>query len=202
MPYMEGERKMKKYLIILCLSISVCVLCGCDKTEYNNQEELEAKDENVVSEQTEESLTEEPAKKAEKTESKEKNTQESIISDKTSKVKAPDKSEKQNNKKKDDSNVDTPLQETVIPENIPDTANKEEKPKPEETHTHISVGNMGWFNSKEELESACINELDKWGKLWENNQISDDEYFSKCPSGYEGRQCSCGKWTGDYKYDN
>lgn len=63
-------------------------------------------------------------------------------------------------------------------------------------HSHIQVGNTGkWFKTDSEAE-ACVNaEQKKWGQLWGDFKISDEEYAAKCPVRYEIRQCSCGKYT-------
>lgn len=63
-------------------------------------------------------------------------------------------------------------------------------------HSHIAVGNTGkWFNSQAEAEACYIAEVKKWDKLWEDGNISDEEYGEKCPFRYEIRQCSCKKYT-------
>lgn len=63
-------------------------------------------------------------------------------------------------------------------------------------HSHIAVGNTGkWFNTKNEAEQYYNAESKKWGDLWENFEITDEEYANNAPSRYEIKQCSCGKYT-------
>ena len=65
-----------------------------------------------------------------------------------------------------------------------------------EPHKHIAVGNTGkWFNTKNEAEQYYNAESKKWGDLWENFEITDEEYANNAPSRYEIKQCSCGKYT-------
>ena len=66
----------------------------------------------------------------------------------------------------------------------------------------ISCGNMGkWFNSRSELVAYYNNEVSKWNKKIDNEEITYDEYYKNVPSGYECWSCSyCGKWTGNLKH--
>ncbi len=70
------------------------------------------------------------------------------------------------------------------------------------THQHtMPVGNMGrWFSSKSELVSYYNSIAEKWNTKLDNGQISIDEYYANVPRGYECWSCSCGKWTGNFKY--
>ena len=72
------------------------------------------------------------------------------------------------------------------------------------THQHtMPVGNMGrWFSSKSELVSYYNSIAEKWNTKLDNGQISIDEYYANVPRGYECWSCSCGKWTGNFKYKN
>ncbi len=69
-------------------------------------------------------------------------------------------------------------------------------------HTHsMPCGNVGkWYSSKDAFMSDYYAEADYWNKKLDNDEISYEEYISKVPRGYELWQCSCGKWTGNYKY--
>ena len=65
-----------------------------------------------------------------------------------------------------------------------------------------ACGNMGkWFNSKSEVKAYAEKEMKYWADLEESGQITREEYYQKCPSGYECWSCAyCGRWTGNFKY--
>ena len=66
----------------------------------------------------------------------------------------------------------------------------------------MSCGNMGrWFNSRSDIETYWKNQCNALAEKWDKGEISDSEYYSKSPYGYECWSCSyCGKWTGNFKY--
>ena len=66
----------------------------------------------------------------------------------------------------------------------------------------IKCGNIGrWFNSRSDIETYWKNQCNALAEKWDKGEISDSEYYSKSPYGYECWSCSyCGKWTGDFKY--
>ena len=66
----------------------------------------------------------------------------------------------------------------------------------------MSCGNIGrWFNSRSDIETYWKNQCNALAEKWDKEEISDSEYYSKSPYGYECWSCSyCGKWTGDFKY--
>ena len=66
----------------------------------------------------------------------------------------------------------------------------------------ISCGNIGrWFNSRSDIETYWKNQCNALAEKWDKGEISDSEYYSKSPYGYECWSCSyCGKWTGNFKY--
>lgn len=66
----------------------------------------------------------------------------------------------------------------------------------------IKCGSMGkWFNSRSELVAYYNNEVSKWNKKIDNEEITYDEYYKNVLSGYECCSCSyCGKWTGNLKH--
>lgn len=66
----------------------------------------------------------------------------------------------------------------------------------------IGVGNIGkWFNSRSELVAYYNSVVNEWNRKVDNGEITNAEYYAKCPAGYECWSCShCGKWTGNYKY--
>lgn len=46
----------------------------------------------------------------------------------------------------------------------------------------ISTGNLNkWFKTKNEADSYYDSILEKWGKKWESDEISYEEYLEKCP---------------------
>ena len=70
-------------------------------------------------------------------------------------------------------------------------------------HKHnVPKGNMGkWFKSRKALKKYVAKEMKYWADLEERGEITREEYYKKCPCGYEAWSCSCGKWTGNFKYD-
>lgn len=66
----------------------------------------------------------------------------------------------------------------------------------------MESGNTGkWFETKNEADSYYDNEIQKWGNMWENGEITKEEYLKKCPSGYEVWTCpQCQKWTLNFYY--
>lgn len=65
----------------------------------------------------------------------------------------------------------------------------------------MPCGNVGkWYSSKDAFMSDYYAEADYWNNKLDNDEISYEEYISKVPRGHEVWQCSCGKWTGNYKY--
>ena len=66
----------------------------------------------------------------------------------------------------------------------------------------MNFGNIGeWFNSRSELIAYYNNIVNEWNRKVDNGEITNAEYYAKCPAGYECWSCShCGKWTGNYKY--
>lgn len=120
--------------------------------------------------------------------------------------------------------VQETIKQNVIEKEIPkleeQKIEKQEETKIEENYTEIEVsiaerkecvgnkhgidvGNTGkWFNTKEEAISTYKAEIKLWGNKWTNNEISDEEYYTNCPYGYEVWNCMyCGKWTLNYYYD-
>lgn len=65
----------------------------------------------------------------------------------------------------------------------------------------MKCGNMGrWFDSKSDVKAYVDSVMESWADKWESGEISDDEYFTNCPQGYECWSCGyCGKWTGNFK---
>ena len=70
-------------------------------------------------------------------------------------------------------------------------------------HRHkVPKGNMGkWFKSRKALKKHVNKVMKYWADKEERGEITREEYYKKCPYGYEAWSCSCGKWTGNFKYD-
>ena len=71
------------------------------------------------------------------------------------------------------------------------------------THDHGEItGNMDkWFNSRAEVNDYYNSVVDYWVNKEKNGEITLEEMFKNCPSGYECWSCAeCGKWTGNF-YD-
>ena len=66
----------------------------------------------------------------------------------------------------------------------------------------IKCGNIGrWFNSRNDIETYWKNQCNALAEKWDKGEISDSEYYSKSPYGYECWSCGyCGKWTGNLKH--
>lgn len=66
----------------------------------------------------------------------------------------------------------------------------------------MGAGNTGlWFETKAQADNYYNSQIEKWGKLWENDEITKEEYLKKCPSGYEIWTCpQCKKWTINFYY--
>ena len=53
----------------------------------------------------------------------------------------------------------------------------------------------------EDAVNDCYEQHKAVWEKWDKGEISDSEYYSKSPYGYECWSCSyCGKWTGNFKY--
>ena len=55
----------------------------------------------------------------------------------------------------------------------------------------IKCGNIGrWFNSRSDIETYWKNQCNALAEKWDKGEISDSEYYSKSPYGYECWSCS------------
>ena len=74
--------------------------------------------------------------------------------------------------------------------------------KKKKKHKHnMPKGNMGkWFKSKKAIRKYVSKVMKKYSRQYENGEITWDEYVCRCPYGYEAWACSCGKWSGNFKY--
>ena len=79
--------------------------------------------------------------------------------------------------------------------------NKKKKKKKHKHKHYMPKGNMGkWFKSKKAMKKYVSSVMEKYNSQYENGEITWDEYVKRCPYGYEAWSCSCGKWTGNFKY--
>ena len=85
----------------------------------------------------------------------------------------------------------------------PSPQKKKVKPKKKKKHIHYMLkGNMGkWFKSKKELRKYVGKVMQEYNRQYEDGEITWDKYVKRCPCGYEAWSCSCGKWTGNFKYN-
>lgn len=115
----------------------------------------------------------------------------------TSKTESTTNSKKQSTKNNEPSSNDkksTQVTKTKVePEKPKVTESKECKHYPE-------VGNSGkWYNSKQDAINEYKTIIKEYGDKWKNDKISDDEFKSKSPCGYETWNCMhCGKYTINY----
>ena len=194
--------------IILCLVILIVIFSGCSKQETISKSELQTSTTNAI---TNEITAEQETSESETTAKKSDNS-ETIVANTTRP--AEQKSTGQNTTKK---STATQKQTTTKRQITTKKVTTTQKPtthkvtttkKPTTTkgaptkHTHtIPCGNVGkWYSSKDAFMSDYYAEADYWNNKLDNDEISYEEYISKVPRGYEVWQCSCGKWTGNYKY--
>lgn len=102
--------------------------------------------------------------------------------------------------KKETKNEEQKTQNKEITKEETITQPKEEKKKQEQNYVEqevdvaekeecknnkhwIATGNcQKWFNTKNEADSYYNSIIANWGKKWENDEISYEEYLKKCPS--------------------
>ncbi len=196
--------------IILCLVILIVIFLGCSIQENDSKSELPI---NTTASSTEESTTQ-IVKVTEKKTISETTTQKSENSGTTTTRPAEQKTAVQTTTKKvttTQKQTTTKRQTTtkkVTTTQKPTTHKVTTTKKPTTTngaptkHAHtMPCGNVGkWYSSKDAFMSDYYAEADYWNNKLDNDEISYEEYISKVPRGYEVWQCSCGKWTGNYKY--
>lgn len=193
--------------IILCFVILIAIFSGCSTQETNSKSEVQA---NTINAITNEITAEQETSESETTTQKSDNL-EITVANKTKP--AEQKSADQTTTKK----FTTTQKQTTTKRQTTKKVTTTQKPtthkvtttkKPTTTkcaptkHTHtMPCGNVGkWYSSKEAFMSDYYAEADYWNNKLDNDEISYEEYISKVPRGYEVWQCSCGKWTGNYKY--
>lgn len=194
--------------IILCLVILIAIFSGCSTQETNSKSEVQASTINAI---TNEITAEQETSESETTTQKSDNSETTV----TNKARpAEQKSTGQTTTKK---STATQKQTTTKRQTTTKKVTTIQKPtthkvtttkKPTTTkgaptkHTHtMPCGNVGkWYSSKDAFMSDYYAEADYWNNKLDNDEISYEEYISKVPRGHEVWQCSCGKWTGNYKY--
>lgn len=193
--------------IILCLVILIAIFSGCSKQETISKSELQTSTTNAIINKT----TTEQKKEIGTTTQKSDNLETSSA---TTARPAEQKSSGQTTEKKvtTTQKLTTTKRQTttkkVTTTQKPTTHKVTTTKKPTTTkgaptkHTHtMPCGNVGkWYSSKDTFMSDYYAEADYWNNKLDNDEISYEEYISKVPRGHEVWQCSCGKWTGNYKY--
>lgn len=193
--------------IILCLVILIVIFSGCSKQETISKSELQTSTTNAIINKT----TTEQKKEIGTTTQKSDNSETSSA---TTARPAEQKSSGQTTEKKvtTTQKLTTTKRQTttkkVATTQKPTTHKVTTTKKPTTTkgaptkHTHtMPCGNVGkWYSSKDTFMSDYYAEADYWNNKLDNDEISYEEYISKVPRGHEVWQCSCGKWTGNYKY--
>jgi cytoskeletal protein RodZ len=194
--------------IILCLVILIAIFSGCSTQETNSKSEVQA---NTINAITNEITAEQETSESETTTQKSDNSETSSA---TTARPAEQKSSGQTTEKKvtTTQKLTTTKRQTttkkVTTTQKPTTHKVTTTKKPTTTkgaptkHTHtMPCGNVGkWYSSKDTFMSDYYAEADYWNNKLDNDEISYEEYISKVPRGHEVWQCSCGKWTGNYKY--
>lgn len=194
--------------IILCLVILIAIFSGCSKQETISKSELQTSTTNAI---TNEITAEQETSESETTTQKSDNSETSSA---TTARPAEQKSSGQTTEKKvtTTQKLTTTKRQTttkkVTTTQKPTTHKVTTTKKPTTTkgaptkHTHtMPCGNVGkWYSSKDTFMSDYYAEADYWNNKLDNDEISYEEYISKVPRGHEVWQCSCGKWTGNYKY--
>lgn len=160
--------------IILCLVILIVIFSGCSKQETISKSELQTSTTNAIINKT----TTEQKKEIGTTTQKLTTTKRQTTTKKVTTTQKPT-THKVTTTKKPTTTKGAPTK-----------------------HTHtMPCGNVGkWYSSKDTFMSDYYAEADYWNNKLDNDEISYEEYISKVPRGHEVWQCSCGKWTGNYKY--
>lgn len=69
------------------------------------------------------------------------------------------------------------------------SSNKEE----EKPHTHVFANKVDkWFNTQAECKNYFVQVSNSWETKADKGEITWDEYYKKCPVGYEVIVCTCG----------
>lgn len=86
--------------------------------------------------------------------------------------------------KKEESNTQPPKEETKQEQNyVEQEVDVAEKEECKNNKHWIATGNcQKWFKTKNEADSYYNSIIANWGKKWENDEISYEEYLKKCSS--------------------
>lgn len=179
-----------------------------ENTVENNVEQSNAIEDNTISQNqvVEESKTTENTQtiqeKNVKTSAKKENNKTTTTSkQQTTQEKAPSQPQ--------ESKQNVKSEQPTTPAKSNDNNYKEQEvqiaPKTECTGNNhkIGAGNTGkWFETQDQAAAYFKTEIAKWGKKWENFEITDEEYHKNCPYGYEVWTCpQCQKWTVNFYYN-
>lgn len=210
------RKNLKKAMsVIACLALisAVCIAYGTESKEAQPKSKVDSQIEqnDVITASGEQSSDiEEPEKESS---AKEKNATKKSTIDETQKTvasssKTPVKSSS-TSKEPTVSSAKEPSSSESTSSSKPSTekpATVKPTPAPtptpsKPTHTHDSHGNIcGWKNTAAEVEAVYVSKINYWGSLYETGQCSKEEYKANCPIGWTGFTCSCGLWSGNYKY--
>ena len=178
-----------------------------ENTVENNVEQSNTVEDNTTSQNqaVEESKTVETTQPVQekniKTSAKKENNKTTTSKQQTTQEKTPSQPQK--------SEPSSKSEQTTTPVKNNDNSYKEQEvqiaPKTEcvGNNHKIGAGNTGkWFETQEQAAAYFKAEIAKWGKQWENFEITDDEYHKNCPYGYEVWTCpQCQKWTVNFYYN-
>lgn len=178
-----------------------------ENTVENNVEQSNAVEDNTISQNqvVEERKTVETTQPVQeknvKTSAKKENNKTTTSKQQTTQEKAPSQPQK--------SEPSSKSEQPTTPVKNNDNSYKEQEvqiaPKTECTGNNhkVGAGNTGkWFETQEQAAAYFKTEIAKWGKQWENFEITDDEYHKNCPYGYEVWTCpQCQKWTVNFYYN-
>lgn len=178
-----------------------------ENTVENNVEQSNHVEDNTTSQNqaVEESKTVETTQPVQeknvKTSAKKENNKTTTSKQQTTQEKTPSQPQK--------SEPSSKSEQTTTPVKNNDNSYKEQEvqiaPKTEcvGNNHKIGAGNTGkWFETQEQAAAYFKTEIAKWGKQWENFEITDEEYHKNCPYGYEVWTCpQCQKWTVNFYYN-
>ncbi len=178
-----------------------------ENTVENNVDQSNTVEDNTTSQNqaVEESKTVETTQPVQekniKTSAKKENNKTTTSKQQTTQEKTPSQPQK--------SEPSSKSEQTTTPVKNNDNSYKEQEvqiaPKTEcvGNNHKIGAGNTGkWFETQEQAAAYFKAEIAKWGKQWENFEITDDEYHKNCPYGYEVWTCpQCQKWTVNFYYN-
>ncbi len=198
-----------KRIAIIVLTVIIVMLTACGKSAIVKKQDLpssagktEITTETTVPLTTEtatvEETTTEPEITVTTTEKKEQTTSKQTTTQKQTTTKQNTTTQKQTTTKPSTTKAATTKKETTTKK---PTTTKAATCTNNGNHSQ-ACGNMGrWFNSKNDVKAYVDREMKYWADLEESGQITREEYYKKCPSGYECWSCAyCSKWTGNFKY--